>query len=55
MESSSECMSIDVALMTLGRGSRSSGVILGSYQVQEGRRRELNMKWQGRPWDPGWD
>ena len=34
---------------TLGGGSRASGVILGSYQMREGRGHELNMKWQGIP------
>ena len=32
----SECMSKDVALTILGRGSRTSGVTLASYQVQGG-------------------
>ena len=34
------------ALMTLGGGSRASGVTLGSYQMQGGRGHELNMKRQ---------
>ena len=34
MESSGECMSNYIALMTLGGGSRASNVILGSDQVQ---------------------
>ena len=37
MESSVECMSNDVVLMTLGGGYHASGVILGSVQVQGGR------------------
>ena len=40
-----ECMSIDAALRSPGGGSHTSGVILGSYQLQGGRGNELNMKW----------
>ena len=28
----------------------SSGVTLGSYQVQAGRGHDLDMKWQSKPW-----
>ena len=51
MKSSGECMISDVALMTSGGGSCTSGVILGSYQVQGGRGHEINMKRQGKAQD----
>ena len=43
METSGECMTNDAALEVVV----TSGVTLGSYQVQGGRGHEFNMKWQG--------
>ena len=43
MKSSGECMINDTALMTAGGGSHTSGVNLGSYQVQGGRGQESNL------------
>ena len=37
----------EVALMTLGGGSRATSVILELYQVWGGRRHELNVKRKG--------
>ena len=47
MEGSGENIINHVALTTPGEGSRTSGVISGSYQVRGGRRHELNMKRSG--------
>ena len=47
MESNCELMINDAALLTLGEGSRASGVTLGSYQVQGERGHQLNIKRHG--------
>ena len=51
MESSGECMINDTALTNPEGGSCMPGLTLGSYQVQGGRGQELDMKWQGKPYD----
>ena len=44
MESISECMGNDAALMTFGGGSHASGVTLGSYRVLVRRGHASYMK-----------